>query len=98
MSSTRAKLKNKPLKIVLNGFIKRRKVTSLIDLEGKISELADTLDEFLRKRRRMFLRRYQVDLNLIRLRKRVNFFYNDKLSLVILFILQGSGYQLTILA
>lgn len=51
MSSTRVKSKNKPLKIARDGFIKRRKIKSLIDLEGKI-ELADSLDEFLRKRRK----------------------------------------------
>jgi hypothetical protein len=46
-----AKTNKETVEIALDEFIRRRKAKKLIDLEGKV-DLAYTLDEFLKQRRK----------------------------------------------
>jgi Arc/MetJ family transcription regulator len=46
-----AKTKKETVEIALDEFVRRRKAKKLLDLEGKV-ELAWTLDEFLKQRRK----------------------------------------------
>jgi len=46
-----AKTKKETVEIALDEFVRRRKSRKLLDLEGKV-ELAWTLDEFLKQRRK----------------------------------------------